>query len=33
VLSIRTVESHLRNIRRKSGAVEREDIASFAVTV
>lgn len=29
VLSIRTVESHLRNIRRKSGAVEREDIASF----
>ena len=32
VLSIRTVESHLRNIRRKSGAVEREDIASFAST-
>lgn len=30
VLSVRTVESHLRNIRRKSGAVEREDIASFA---
>ena len=33
VLSVRTVESHLRNIRRKSGAVEREDIASFASPV
>lgn len=33
VLSVRTVESHLRNIRRKSGAVEREDIASFARSV
>lgn len=29
-LSIRTVETHLRNIRRKTGAVERQHIAIFA---
>lgn len=29
-LSIRTVESHLRNIRRKSGASDRDEIAEFS---
>lgn len=28
-LSVRTVESHLRNIRRKTGAIDREDLATF----
>ena len=30
-LSVRTVETHLRNIRRKTGAVDRDDIASFGL--
>lgn len=29
-ISVRTVESHLRNIRRRSGAVDRREIAGFA---
>lgn len=29
-LSVRTVETHLRNIRRKSGALEREEIGEYA---
>ncbi|GAA1619931.1 hypothetical protein GCM10009805_12420 [Leucobacter chromiireducens subsp. solipictus] len=29
-LSVRTVETHLRNIRRKSGALEREEIGAYA---
>ena len=29
-LSVRTVETHLRNIRRKSGALEREEIGEYS---
>ncbi|MGH3704677.1 MAG: helix-turn-helix transcriptional regulator, partial [Agromyces sp.] len=29
-ISVRTIETHMRNIRRKTGAVDREDIATFA---
>ena len=30
-LSVRTVETHLRNIRRKSGALEREEIGEYSM--
>lgn len=29
VISVRTVESHINNIRRKTGAIDRNDVASF----
>nr|WP_254259561.1 helix-turn-helix transcriptional regulator [Leucobacter chinensis] len=29
-LSVRTVETHLRNIRRKSGALERDEIGDYS---
>nr|WP_237682338.1 helix-turn-helix transcriptional regulator [Microbacterium sp. B19(2022)] len=28
-ISVRTIETHMRNIRRKTGAVNRDEIASF----